>query len=110
MPLNGFAQTLTVAGKIISVDPGRPSFSLTARSEDIFEAIVGATDSTHYWVLSNLDELDRDTVPDSERAPGEGDIVYNLRKYASVGWHVVVSLAFAAVQPALVVMSTSPGT
>ena len=88
MPLNSFVQTLTVAGEIVSVDLGRSSFSLKARSEDIFEAIVGAT--THYWVLSNLDELKPDRVLGPERA-GDDDTAYNLRKYAAVGRTVVVS-------------------
>jgi mannose/cellobiose epimerase-like protein (N-acyl-D-glucosamine 2-epimerase family) len=88
MPLNSFAQTLTIAGSIVSVHPGGPSFLFKARSGDTLEAIVGPT--TNYRVLSNLDGLDRNRVPDSERAPGEEDTLYNLRKYADVGRHVVV--------------------
>ena len=88
MPLNSFAQTLTVAGSIISVDPGGPSFSFKARSGDTFEAIVGP--ETNYQVLSNLDGVDRDRVDDPQRGPGDDDIVYKLRKYAVVGRPVFV--------------------
>ena len=91
MPLNSFAQTLTVAGTIVSVDPAGRSFSFKARNGDTFEAFVGPTDSTNYQVLQNLDNLDRDRVPGPERAPGDDDIVYNLRKYAEAGRPVVVS-------------------
>ena len=89
MSLNSFAQTLTVAGSIISVDPGGPSFSFKARSGDTLEAMVGS--ETNYRVLSNLDGVDRDRVPDQERSPGDDDIVYRLRKYAVPGRLVFVS-------------------
>jgi mannose/cellobiose epimerase-like protein (N-acyl-D-glucosamine 2-epimerase family) len=88
MSLNSFAQTLTVAGSIVSVDPGGPSFSFKARSGDTFEAIVGS--ETNYRVLSNLDGVDRDRVPDPQRSPGDDDIVYRLRKYAVAGRPVFV--------------------
>jgi mannose/cellobiose epimerase-like protein (N-acyl-D-glucosamine 2-epimerase family) len=99
MPLNSFNQTLTVAGTIVSVDPARRSFSFKARSGNTFEAFVGATDLTHYPVLQNLDNLNRDRVanpqgvaPPAPDAPDddEAKIVYYLRKYAEAGRHVVV--------------------
>jgi mannose/cellobiose epimerase-like protein (N-acyl-D-glucosamine 2-epimerase family) len=88
MPLNSFAQTLTVAGSIVSVDPSGPSFSFKARSGDTFEAIVGP--ATNYRVLSNLDGLDRDRVPDPQGVARDDDIGFKLQKYASPGRHVFV--------------------
>ena len=64
MSLSNFNQTLTVAGTIVSADPNMPSFSIEARSGDTFEAVVGR--ETYYQVLSNLDALDRNRVPDPQ--------------------------------------------
>jgi len=50
VPLNSFVQTLTVAGSIVSLDPGGPSFSLKARSGDTFDETVGP--ATNNRVLS----------------------------------------------------------
>ena len=80
MPLHSFNQTLTVAGSVISIDEQKPSFSLRARSGDVFEAMVGP--ETYYSVVSNLDSLDRNRVPDPQGAGGESDVVRNLRRYA----------------------------
>ena len=66
MSLNSYSQMLTVGGIIASVDPGRKSFSVEARSGDTFEAIVGP--ETQYQVLTNLDAMDRNRVPDPDIA------------------------------------------
>src|SRR5271157_6436400 len=88
MSLKGFNQTLTVAGKVTSIDPQKPSFSLRARSGDVFEAVVGP--ETYYSVLANLDGLDRDRVEEPQDAPGESGIVRYLRKYAHTDRTLVV--------------------
>ena len=64
MSLHSFNQTLTVAGNIVSVDLAVPSFTIEARSGDKFEAVVGP--ETYYSVVSNLDGLDRNRVPDPQ--------------------------------------------
>ena len=64
MSLKSFNQTLTVAGSVVSIDEAKPSFSLRARSGDVFEAVVGP--ETYYSVVSNLDGLDRNRVPDPQ--------------------------------------------
>ena len=87
MSLNSFNQTLTVAGNIVTVDP-LPSFSIEARSGDKFQAVVGP--ETYYSVVSNLDGLDRNRVPDPQGVPGENGIVFNLHKYAVTGRPVSV--------------------
>jgi len=83
MPLHNFNQTLTVTGKVIAVDFGKPSFSVEARSGDIFEAYVGR--ETYYSVLSNLDGLDRDRVPEQPAVAGESDVARTMRRYAVEG-------------------------
>jgi mannose/cellobiose epimerase-like protein (N-acyl-D-glucosamine 2-epimerase family) len=89
MPLNSYNQTLVVGGTIVSVDPSRRLFSVEARSGDTFEAIVGS--ETNYQVLSNVDSVDRNRVPDPQGvARGDGNIVFNLQKYAVPGRPVYV--------------------
>ena len=83
MSLSSYNQTLTVAGIIVSADPSKPSFSIEARSGDTFEAVVGR--ETNYQVLSNLDGLDRNRVPDPQGVPRDDAIVFNLQKYAVPG-------------------------
>ena len=87
MSLNGYSQMLTVGGIIASVDPGRKSFSVEARSGDTFEAIVGS--ETQYRVLTNLDAMDRDRVPDPDIARDD-HIDFNLQKYVVAGRPVFV--------------------
>ena len=89
MSLRSFNQTLTVAGTIVAVDFGKPSFSIEARSGDIFEAVVGPT--TYYSVLMNLDGLGRDRVEDTARDPNDDDIRYGLRKYITPGRPIFVT-------------------
>ena len=91
MSLNRFNQTVTVAGTIVSVsaDPGNPSFSIAARSGDTFEAVVGR--ETYYQVLSNLDGLDRDRVPDPRGVARDDGRVFSLHKYAVPGRLVFVT-------------------
>jgi mannose/cellobiose epimerase-like protein (N-acyl-D-glucosamine 2-epimerase family) len=79
MALKGLNVSVTVAGKVISIDPDNHAFSLQARSGDIFVTSVGAT--TYYQVLSNLDGLWRDRVADPEAVNDEDSVSYNLRKY-----------------------------
>ena len=39
MALNSFYQDLTVTGSLLGIDLGKPSFSVKARSGDVFEAL-----------------------------------------------------------------------
>lgn len=79
MSLHSFNQTLTVTGTIVSVDYDKPSFSIEARSGDVFEAVVGP--ETYYSVVTNLDALDRNRVAEPQ-VSGVSGPVYNLHKYA----------------------------
>ncbi|MGA7454871.1 MAG: AGE family epimerase/isomerase [Rhodoplanes sp.] len=86
MSLKSFNQTLTVAGSVISIDEQKPSFSVRARSGDVFEAVVGS--ETYYSVVTNLDNLDRNRVPEPQ---GISDgVLRNLRRYAVEGRPLIV--------------------
>jgi mannose/cellobiose epimerase-like protein (N-acyl-D-glucosamine 2-epimerase family) len=86
MSLKSFNQAMTVAGKVISIDETKPSFSLRARSGDVFEAMVGS--ETYYSVVTNLDNLDRDRVPEPQ---GIADgVLRNLHRYAVEGRPMIV--------------------
>jgi len=91
MSLRSFNQTLTVTGTIVAVnyDLAKPSFSIEARSGDIFEAVVGR--ETYYSVVTNLDSLDRNRVPNPQPVAGDqGGVLFNLHKYAQQGRPVSV--------------------
>ena len=83
MSLSSFNQTLTVTGTIVSHDPDpeNPSFSIEARTGDIFQAFVGP--ETYYSVVTNLDGLDRNRVPEPQGVSGDNPVLYNLHKYAA---------------------------
>ncbi|MCB2261587.1 MAG: AGE family epimerase/isomerase [Candidatus Thiosymbion ectosymbiont of Robbea hypermnestra] len=89
MALNSFYQDLTVTGSVVAVDPSKPSFSIQARSGDLFETLVGPT--TWYEMLTNLDKLGRDRVSEPERLEGEDGVHYSLRKYIEKGRTVTVN-------------------
>lgn len=90
MALHGFNQTLTVAGSVVSNNSAKPSFTVKARSGDLFEAIVGPT--TYYQVLTNLDNLPRDRVPAPDGLRRDDDpVVFDLCRYAEPGRTVFVT-------------------
>ena len=89
MALRYFNQTLTIHGVVTSVDPRKPSFSVQARSGDTFEAFVGPT--TYYQVVSNLDNLARDRVPEPQDVDRNDEVRYNLTKYIQTKRPVTVT-------------------
>jgi mannose/cellobiose epimerase-like protein (N-acyl-D-glucosamine 2-epimerase family) len=89
MSLSSFNQTLTVGGSVVSIDEAKPSFRLRARSGDVFEAVVGP--ETSYNVMTNLDGLDRNRIPEVRGGSGESGILLNLRRYSFVGRPVFVT-------------------
>src|SRR5690349_1290732 len=77
--VKNFSQSLTLMGLVKSVDLSAKSFVLCCRSGDEIQVSVGPT--TYFSVLSNLDGLDRDRVPEPEGpSTGDGD-ADRLRKY-----------------------------
>ncbi|MFO1154032.1 MAG: AGE family epimerase/isomerase [Rhodospirillales bacterium] len=89
MALNAFSQFLTVRGRVISIDAGKPSFTIKARSGDVFEAFVGP--STYYEVVTNLDGIDRGRLPDPEGMQWSDDpIRFDFMKFIQVDRPVTV--------------------
>lgn len=89
MSLNSFYQTVTVAGTVIAIDVPSLSFTIQARSGDVFQAYVGA--STYYQVLTNLDILGRDRVEDPVGVRNTDEVEFNLQKYLVSGRAVFVT-------------------
>jgi hypothetical protein len=67
-----------VTGLVVQVDPNKPSFNIRARSGDVFEVMVGPP--TWYQMLSNLDNLGRDRVPEPQGVAGDDGVRYSLQK------------------------------
>jgi len=88
MNLNQFYQALTVYGTVINVNLDKPSFSVKARSGDVFEAVVGPT--TWYQVVTNLDGLWRDRVENPADAGDLDGMRYNVAKYIQANRQVAV--------------------
>jgi mannose/cellobiose epimerase-like protein (N-acyl-D-glucosamine 2-epimerase family) len=88
MSLHSFNQTLTVAGTVTGVDLAVPSFTVEARSGDVFQTFVSP--STYYQVVTNLDGLSRDRVPNPTREPSDTDLSYGVRKYIVPGRPVFI--------------------
>lgn len=89
MALSSFYQELTVTGSVVAVDPDKPSFSVKARSGDVLEVMVGTT--TWYQMLSNLDNLGRDRVPDPEGVAQDDRVRFNLQKYVELNRPVTIN-------------------
>lgn len=89
MPLSAFNQNLTIFGTVVAVNPEKLSFSVKCRSADVFEAFCGP--ETWYEVVTNLDGLGRDRVPDPAGVRWEdGDIRFRMLKYIQPGRPVSV--------------------
>jgi mannose/cellobiose epimerase-like protein (N-acyl-D-glucosamine 2-epimerase family) len=89
MLFKNFFQNITVHGTVISVDRDKLSFTIQARSGDVFETMVGPT--TYYQMLSNLDGLSRNRVPDPEGMDWNADPVrYDFVKYVKPDMPVFV--------------------
>jgi mannose/cellobiose epimerase-like protein (N-acyl-D-glucosamine 2-epimerase family) len=82
MTFHGLAESITLAGRVTSVDPDGPSFTFRCRSGDIVDVFVGK--ETTYEVLKNVDGVDRDrTTPSNDVDPQADPIVTNLRRYVA---------------------------
>jgi mannose/cellobiose epimerase-like protein (N-acyl-D-glucosamine 2-epimerase family) len=94
MTLHSGYRMLTVHGQVTELDP-KPGvaaawFDVKTRAGDVFRTWVGP--ETGYQVITNLDNLDRDRVPD---LPGEdrakNPVLYDFRKYLAAGRDVTVT-------------------
>lgn len=79
---HNFTQTMTLAGSVQDVDATASTFSLKARTGDVFRVVVGET--TTYQVLTNLDQIGRDRVPEPTMASPD-DVRRALAKYIVSG-------------------------
>ena len=88
--MNNYYQNLTVSGYVISVDNINSMFKIKCRSGDLIDAFVSAT--TSYNVLQNLDNLNRDRVPDPLKGYQQGwsQKTKDLTKYITEGRFVIV--------------------
>ena len=89
MAFSSFYQQLTVIGSAVAIDPDKPSFSIKARSSDVFEAVVWPT--TWYQMLSNLDNLGRVRVSDPAGVGREDSVRFNLQKHIQLNRPVTVN-------------------
>jgi hypothetical protein len=62
------AQALTVMGLAERIDPHAGSFRIRCLDDTVSDAFIGTT--TDFWVLTNLDGLDNDRVPNPEGYDG----------------------------------------
>ncbi len=82
--MHSFVQSLTVAGTVIAVDPRNHSFTVQCRSGDTVEVFVGPT--TNFFVLTNIDNLDRNRVGEPKGLNRADDwLAYDLTKYVTKG-------------------------
>ncbi|MBI5521289.1 MAG: hypothetical protein HY910_01580 [Desulfarculus sp.] len=60
--MNKYCQSFTASGRVTAVDPVKAQFTLERRSKDALIIRVGV--NTSFGVVMNLDNLNRDRVPD----------------------------------------------
>ncbi|MHB9073235.1 MAG: AGE family epimerase/isomerase [Desulfobaccales bacterium] len=82
-------QSMTLMGKVTSVNPADTSFTLRCRSGDSFPIYVNS--ETTFGALRNLDELDRDRVPTPQDFPKDNPSPSDkLRKYLQTGALIII--------------------
>lgn len=84
-----FTQSTSLLGTVIACDGANASFTLRCRSGDEFH--VQTSSETVFSVLRNMDDLDRDRLPNpAEYDPSKG-VAEKVRKYITIGYMLVVS-------------------
>lgn len=86
--MNKFCQSFTAYGQVTAVDINKSEFTLERRSKDDLTIRVGV--NTNYGVVTNLDNLSRDRVPEPA-SPPSNDILKKLLKYVRQGDYLMVS-------------------
>lgn len=87
--MNGFCQSFTAYGRVTAVDPGKAEFAIERRCKDTLTIRAGA--NTNFGVVANLDNLNRDRVPDPAAAPpGLAGPAMNVLKYVREGDYLMV--------------------
>src|SRR4051812_26542678 len=88
-PRRNYTKSMSLLGTVTSVDVPNVAFSLRCRSGDEFRVQVGT--ETSFSVLQNMDDLDRDRLPnppdyDPSKGPSE-----KVRKYIIAGYMLVAA-------------------
>jgi len=78
-----FTQSMSLLGTVTKVDPPSACFVLLCRSGDEF--LVQAGPTTTFTVLENMDDLDRDRVPNPPNYDPSKGTPENVRKYIQTG-------------------------
>jgi len=81
-------QTVTFLGEVGDVDVNGHSFMLRLRSKDTINVSVGP--ETECKVLTNLDGVDTDRVPEPPESPAKDSVEYKLKKYVRQGDRIYV--------------------
>jgi hypothetical protein len=82
MLLSSFFQTVSLLGRVKSVDPAKHQFKLSLLTGDEMEVRVGST--TYYLVLDNIDGEDRNRV-DPPKGKFVDDVGRNMAQYVTDG-------------------------
>ncbi|OPY03034.1 MAG: Cellobiose 2-epimerase [Syntrophorhabdus sp. PtaB.Bin047] len=90
--MRSFNQTVTFLGDVGDVDVRGRSFKLRLRSGDDIDVSVGP--ETGCRVLSNLDGVDTDRVPEPQGGPAKDGVAYKIRKYVRQGDRIYVQGVF----------------
>lgn len=86
--MRSFNQTVTFLGDVGGINVNGHSFTLHLRTGDDIDVSVGP--ETFCAVLTNLDGVDTDHVPDPGRDPGLGNAEYKVKKYVRPGDRIYV--------------------
>src|SRR5947209_3000408 len=89
-PSSGFfTQGMSLIGTVTSVDVPNASFTLQCRSGDTFH--VQTTAETNFAVVRNMDDLDRDRLPNPPDYDPSKGASEKVRKYITQGYFVGIA-------------------
>jgi mannose/cellobiose epimerase-like protein (N-acyl-D-glucosamine 2-epimerase family) len=83
-----FIQNITLMGEVLSMDVFDQSFELMCRSQDSYKVRVRA--STEFNILRNLDNLDRDRLPNPDNTGDSNEVWWKMKKHLAVGRLIVI--------------------
>jgi hypothetical protein len=75
----GLAEGLTLAGEVTAVNAEKGAFTLRCRSGDVLD--IAIVQETKYQVLTNIDNVNRDRIPQSDIEAEKSDPVKQLVRY-----------------------------
>lgn len=84
--MRGYHKDETLAGYITTINAPKHEFAIKARSGDTFRVIVAK--ECWFWIMTNLDDVNRDSVPPPEGLEDGHEttgVEYKIRKYLAEG-------------------------